>query len=289
MSFRKYGGINYAAKNNIVHNNVLNTNIETISNYLGLRNSDIVVLSNLDLSGNYLIDVAGIEFMDGTIQTTASEGTSGSSGSTGPTGPTGYTGPTGPTGSTGSTGSTGPTGPTGSTGYTGYTGDTGPTGPTGPTGSTGSTGYTGDTGPTGPTGATGPTGSTYWSQSTSTLLKPNSPYTGITCSGNIYSSKFYATSDYRIKENIIPLNDTYHVSNLNPVTYKNKISGKQDIGFIAHELQEYYPFIVSGEKDGETMQSINYTSLIPILIKEVQTLKLEVKTLKLEVKELKNK
>lgn len=26
MSFRKYGGINYSAKNNIVHNNILNSN-----------------------------------------------------------------------------------------------------------------------------------------------------------------------------------------------------------------------------------------------------------------------
>ena len=109
----------------------------------------------------------------------------------------------------------------------------------------------------------------------------------ITASGNVTANAFYATSDYRIKDNITPLNDTYHVSNLNPVTYKNKTSGKQDIGLLAHELQEFYPELVSGEKDGETMQTINYISLIPILIKEVKTLKLEIKELKLEVETLK--
>jgi hypothetical protein len=48
---------------------------------------------------------------------------------------------------------------------------------------------------------------------------------------------------------------------------------KKGIGVIAHELQEKYDFLVEGEKDGETMQTVNYTSIIPILIKEIQRLK----------------
>jgi hypothetical protein len=42
---------------------------------------------------------------------------------------------------------------------------------------------------------------------------------------------------------------------------------------IAHELQEYYPFLVEGEKDGEQTQSVNYIGLIGVLIKEIQELK----------------
>jgi hypothetical protein len=45
------------------------------------------------------------------------------------------------------------------------------------------------------------------------------------------------------------------------------------MGLIAHELQEVYPFLVNGEKDGANHQSINYTSLIALLIKEIQALK----------------
>jgi ADP-heptose:LPS heptosyltransferase len=43
----------------------------------------------------------------------------------------------------------------------------------------------------------------------------------------------------------------YSVDNLKPIKYFNKKSGKEDIGFIAHEVQENFPCLVTGEKDGE--------------------------------------
>ncbi len=49
---------------------------------------------------------------------------------------------------------------------------------------------------------------------------------------------------------------------------------------IAHEVQEYYPFLVEGEKDGYNTQSVNYIGLIGVLIKEIQELKREIKILK---------
>ena len=67
--------------------------------------------------------------------------------------------------------------------------------------------------------------------------------------------------------------------NLKPVTYYNKNIGKQDIGFIAHEVQDIFPFLVNGEKDGEEIQSLNYIGLIGILTKELQELKKRVKEL----------
>ena len=91
--------------------------------------------------------------------------------------------------------------------------------------------------------------------------------------GNVIVSSINTTSDYRIKENIIQLDNTFEVDKLKPVTYFNKMSQKQDIGLIAHELQEVFPELVNGVKDGEIHQSVNYISLIPILIKEIQTLK----------------
>ena len=99
--------------------------------------------------------------------------------------------------------------------------------------------------------------------------------------GTCTATSFNAKSDYRIKENVLNLiNDSnFTVDNLRPVTYTNKLSGKQDIGLIAHELQEHYPFLVSGEKDGPENQSVNYTGLIGILIKEIQELKEKVKIL----------
>jgi hypothetical protein len=81
------------------------------------------------------------------------------------------------------------------------------------------------------------------------------------------------TSDYRIKENPVELDESYTVDQLNPVSYTNKIINKQDIGFLAHEVQDVYPFLVEGEKNGDKTQALNYNAIIAILVKEVQDLK----------------
>jgi hypothetical protein len=104
----------------------------------------------------------------------------------------------------------------------------------------------------------------------------------ISAGAAVTAYSFNASSDYRIKDNVLQLDETFSVDNLKPVSYYNKNLKKKDIGLIAHELQEVYPELVTGEKDGENMQSVNYTGLIPILIKEIQDLKTRVKELELK-------
>jgi hypothetical protein len=67
---------------------------------------------------------------------------------------------------------------------------------------------------------------------------------------------------------------------LKPVKYFNTKTNHDEIGFIAHEVQEVFPFLVNGEKDGEKNQTLNYIGLIGVLVKEIQDLKKEVKELK---------
>jgi hypothetical protein len=67
---------------------------------------------------------------------------------------------------------------------------------------------------------------------------------------------------------------------LRPLSYFNRLSGKEDMGLIAHELQEHFPYLVNGEKDAENYQSVNYLGLIGLLVKEVQDLKKEIKEIK---------
>jgi len=110
----------------------------------------------------------------------------------------------------------------------------------------------------------------------------------ITTAGLINAATFNATSDYRIKENIVPLNSSFNVDGLKPVFYKNKNLDKQDIGFIAHEVQEVYPYLVEGEKDGKEYQSVNYSGLIGVLVNEIQNLKKEVAELKYKVDKMEN-
>ena len=103
--------------------------------------------------------------------------------------------------------------------------------------------------------------------------------------GNIFASSFNATSDYRIKIDIRKLSNE-SIDTLKPVRYYNTLSQKEDIGLIAHELQEEYPFLVNGIKDGDNYQSVNYTGMIGLLIKEVQELKKTVVHLQNQINQL---
>jgi hypothetical protein len=87
-------------------------------------------------------------------------------------------------------------------------------------------------------------------------------------------------SDYRIKENVVPLSEKYTINNLNPVGYYNQLSSKQDIGFIAHEVQEVFPDLVVGDKDAENYQTINYIPMFALLVKEVKEMKREIEELR---------
>jgi hypothetical protein len=94
------------------------------------------------------------------------------------------------------------------------------------------------------------------------------------------NSAFQQLSDYRIKTDVLPLPTGNILDNLRPVQYTNKLNGNCEWGFIAHELQEYLPELVKGEKDGENYQSINYNGIIALLVKEVQVLKHEISNLR---------
>jgi len=93
-----------------------------------------------------------------------------------------------------------------------------------------------------------------------------------------HASSYVTTSDYRIKHDVTPLpHTTYSVDDLNPVLYNNQITKKPEIGLIAHEVQEQFPFLVTGEKDGEVNQTVNYIGLIGLLIHEIKQLKQEIR------------
>jgi len=244
------------------------------------------------------------------------------SGEKGPTGEKGHTGAVGSAGANSTvTGYTGPAGANSTvTGYTGYTGYTGPVGPAGANSTvTGDTGATGPVGPVGPVGAnstvtgdTGATGPSIWSLTEDSTVYYNTGNVaigkntgfkldddgnrysldisgGIYAIGNSVGASWNNISDYRIKENPTLLNDNFIVDNLKPVSYINKLTSKENYGFLAHEVQEIYPILVEGEKDGETHQNLNYIGLTPILVKEIQKLKISVSNLQNEVNELKSK
>ena len=105
------------------------------------------------------------------------------------------------------------------------------------------------------------------------------PLNNLTINSNIIvkdkvtAATFSTTSDYRIKSNVASLTESYTVDRFNPVSYFNQLTGRDDIGLLAHELQELYPALVYGQKDDVEYQSINYASIISILVREVKELK----------------
>jgi hypothetical protein len=116
------------------------------------------------------------------------------------------------------------------------------------------------------------------------------PTTALDVSGEVTSTSFNTTSDYRIKTNIVDIKDTSYnllFNRLKPVHYYNIQKNNNDFGFIAHEVKENFPLLVNGEKDSENMQTINYTGIIPLCVNEIQRLNNEIKKLNLIIEELK--
>ena len=100
--------------------------------------------------------------------------------------------------------------------------------------------------------------------------------------GTCRATTFVSGSDYRLKTNIKPL--LRSIDDLKPLEYD--LGDKHDMGFIAHEVQEVFPFLVHGTKDGTEMQSLNYTGFIALLVKEVQELKKENKLIREKLEQM---
>ena len=115
-----------------------------------------------------------------------------------------------------------------------------------------------------------------------TVFKP-STFTSLAINGNLTAGSYSTSSDYRIKTEVVQLDETFTVDNLRPVKYVQTLINKTQYGLIAHELQEYYPDLVVGEKDGDGWQRVNYTGLIAILINEIKRMKQDLAELEGEV------
>jgi hypothetical protein len=86
---------------------------------------------------------------------------------------------------------------------------------------------------------------------------------------NSSSTSYVTTSDYRVKENVVPMTGALEkVAKLNPVTFTWKVDGKPGEGFIAHELQEVCPEAVAGEKDAMETVQVEVSPFIPPTLDE---------------------
>ena len=100
---------------------------------------------------------------------------------------------------------------------------------------------------------------------------------------------FNTTSDYRLKNDVAPLeNALATIEALNPVSF-TWIDGRKDDGFLAHELQAVIPNCVTGEKDAVNedgtpkYQQMDNSGVIPFLVKAIQEQQAIIEQLKAKV------
>ena len=87
------------------------------------------------------------------------------------------------------------------------------------------------------------------------------------------------TSDARLKTNIVdaPLGN---IDNIKVRSFDWKSDGSHvKYGFIAQELVEVAPYAVHQPQNPEEMMAVDYSKLVPMMIKEIQDLKQRIKTL----------
>ena len=105
-----------------------------------------------------------------------------------------------------------------------------------------------------------------------------------TFTGNVTAGGYSTTSDYRIKENIATLSPEINTEKIRAVSYFNTLTQRDEVGVIAHELGEVYPFMVTGEKDGTKYQTVNYNHIIMALVNDVKLLRAELRELRAELR-----
>ena len=153
--------------------------------------------------------------------------------------------------------------------------------------------------PSGSTGGSGFMNSTHgrrnlWLALTSTadnslviFANPNGIVGQIRCSGSV--TNYITTSDRRLKENIIPIQDaSQKILAMNPVshTWINDKTAPEQHGFIAQEMQSIVPEAVSGDANSEEMMGMDYGKITPVIVKSLQDALNEISSLKQRISEL---
>ena len=106
-----------------------------------------------------------------------------------------------------------------------------------------------------------------------TIAKDGTTVGSISVTGS--ATSYNTSSDQRLKENIADADDAgSKIDAIQVRQFDWKADGShQDYGMIAQELQTVAPEAVTGDADSDEMMGVDYSKLVPMLIKEIQTLR----------------
>jgi hypothetical protein len=106
-------------------------------------------------------------------------------------------------------------------------------------------------------------------------------YNNTTQVGNISvaasSTSYNTSSDYRLKQDLKDFSGLDLVTKIKTYDYEWKADKTRNYGVIAHELQSVINYAVTGVKDGKEMQGVDYSKIVPVLIKAIQELNDKIK------------
>ncbi|OAI39531.1 hypothetical protein AYO38_01440 [bacterium SCGC AG-212-C10] len=98
----------------------------------------------------------------------------------------------------------------------------------------------------------------------------------------VVANHFSNPSDARLKHDVLPISEGLGaVLALNPVSFiYNDGDGSRQLGLIAQEAQQVVPEVVNAGDDEERLLTLDYSKLVPVLIKAIQEQQAEIESLK---------
>jgi len=121
------------------------------------------------------------------------------------------------------------------------------------------------------------------------FYNPNGSVGSISVSGS--STSYNTSSDYRLKENVVPMEGALdRVDALKPSRFNFIADPEKTVdGFLAHEVAEVIPEAITGEKDAvdeegnPIYQGIDQSKIVPLLVGAIRELKAEIESLKSQI------
>jgi hypothetical protein len=110
------------------------------------------------------------------------------------------------------------------------------------------------------------------------FVNSNGVVGSISTSGTLTS--YNVTSDYRLKQDYKDYSGLDLVNKIKTYDYEWKADKTRGYGVIAHELQSVINYAVTGVKDGKEMQGVDYSKIVPVLIKAIQEQQTQIEQLK---------
>ena len=111
------------------------------------------------------------------------------------------------------------------------------------------------------------------------FYNPNGAIGSISLSGS--TTSYNTSSDQRLKENIADADDAgSKIDAIQVRKFDWKVDGShQDYGMVAQELQAVAPSAVSAPEDSDEMMGVDYSKLVPMMLKEIQSLRARIAAL----------